>query len=130
MNPRLSSARLATAALLPVLLLTACSSSGSSSVKANGTVDGSSGVVTVKGGDDLKFAPNIVNAKVGVLKLTFTDSGQVPHNLAFDDASLGKTATINGGTSATLDVTFPKAGTYTFQCTIHPGMTGKVVVRG
>lgn len=54
--------------------------------------------------------------------------GNVPHNLTFDDASLGKTGTVDGGASEQLKVVFPKAGTYPFVCTFHSGMDGKVVV--
>lgn len=120
--------RLACTLVLPLLLVGACSSGGSTSVKDNGTVQASAGSATVKGGDNLKFAPNVVNAKVGALKLTFANGGQVPHNLVFDDSGLGKTKTVDGGAMETIDVTFDKAGTYIFQCTFHPGMTGKVVV--
>lgn len=122
------SRRLAPALLVPLLLVGACGSGGSSSVKANGTVDASGGAASVKGGDDLKFGPNVVQAKTGKLALTFVNSGQVPHNLVFDDAALGKTKTVDGGAKETIDVTFDKAGSYTFVCTFHPGMTGKVVV--
>ena len=122
--------RLAPALIVPLLLLSACGSGGSSdAVKVNGTVAAAGGAATVKGGDNLKFAPNVVDAKVGKLALTFANSGQVPHNLVFDDSALGKTDTVNGGDKQVLDVTFDKAGTYTFQCTFHPGMNGKVVVR-
>lgn len=121
------SRRLATVLLLPVLLA-GCGSSSASAVKANGTVNAAGGTASVKGDNTLKFSPNVVDAKVGPLKLTFVNSGQVPHNLVFDDAKLGKTGTVDGGAKQTIDVTFDKAGTYTFQCTFHPGMTGKVVV--
>ena len=121
-------ARLALVLVAPLLLLTACGGGGSTSVKENGTVAATGGAATVKGGDTLKFAPNVVDAKVGKLALTFVNGGQVPHNLVFDDTGLGKTATVDGGAKQTLDVTFDKAGSYTFMCTFHPGMTGKVVV--
>ena len=121
--------RLAPALLAPLLLLTACGGGGSTSVQDNGVVTASGGAATVKGGDNLKFSPNVVDAKAGKLTLTFVNSGQVPHNLVFDDSGLGKTGTVDGGAKETLDVTFDKAGTYTFQCTFHPGMNGKVVVR-
>ena len=121
--------------VLPLLAVTACGgggSGGSSSVNANGTVAavGSSTAQTaeVDGQDVLKFKPNVVTAKVGVLTLTMKNSGQVPHNLEFDDTSLGKLGMVAGGQSKQLKLSFARAGTYTFQCTIHPGMKGKVVV--
>ena len=119
--------------VLPLLAVTACAGGGrSSSVKENGTVAavGSPTAQTaeVDGQDVLKFKPNVVTAKVGALTLTMRNAGQVPHNLEFDDSSLGKLGLVTGGQSKALKLTFAKAGTYTFQCTIHPGMTGQVVV--
>lgn len=122
--------------VLPLLAATACAggggSGGTSTVKANGTVAAVGGptaqTAEVDGQDVLKFKPNVVTAKIGALTLTMKNAGQVPHNLEFDDGSLGKLGLVAGGQSKALKLTFTKAGTYTFQCTIHPGMTGKVVV--
>lgn len=119
--------------VLPLFAVTACAGGGgSSSVKPNGTVAAVGGptaqTAEVDGQDVLKFKPNVVTAKVGALTLTMRNAGRVPHNLEFDDSSLGKLGLVAGGQSKALQLTFTKAGTYTFQCTIHPGMTGQVVV--
>lgn len=121
--------------VLPLLAVTACGgggSGGTSSVTSNGTVAAAGSptaqTAQVDGQDVLKFKPNVVTAKVGALTLTMHNAGQVPHNLEFDDSSLGKLGLVSGGQSKQLKLTFAKAGTFTFQCTIHPGMTGKVIV--
>lgn len=122
--------RLALPAL--VLLLAAGCGGGSTSVKDNGTVtasgDAAAQTATVGMTDSLKFAPNVVRAKVGTVTLSVVNRGKVPHNLTFRDAAEGATPTVDGGTTAPLKVVFDKAGTYTFTCTFHSGMTGKVVV--
>jgi plastocyanin len=120
-------------ALFPLLALTACGGGGSSSdVSAGGTV-AAAGPATaqtaqVDGEDTLKFAPNVVTARTGTLDLTMKNAGGVSHNLVFDAKGLGMTGTVEGGRSQTLKLRFDKAGTYTFQCTFHEHMTGKVVV--
>ncbi len=118
------------------LLLSGCSSSSSSSEPAD---DSSSAGVTTEGAPDaqtatigmndkLRFAPTEIAAKVGTATFAVKNLGQIPHNLVFDDKELGKTGTIDGEESEPLTITFAKAGTFTFTCTFHPGMDGKVVV--
>ena len=124
------------AALGVLLLLTGCSggSAGSSDVKVTGTVTATGPAnqqtASLDMTDDLTFDPNVVDAKVGNLTLAVQNAGTVPHNLVFDNASLGKTDTVRGHATATLSVRLSKAGTYRFTCTFHSGMNGKVVVTG
>lgn len=83
---------------------------------------------TVAGTTALQFVPATVNAVPGTLELTLQIEGGVPHNLVFDDESVGADIdTISEG-SAAGSFTFPSAGTYDFVCTLHPGMDGEVVV--
>lgn len=125
------------AALAALLVLTGCSSSGKSgtsglTVTGTVTASGAPGAQTVRleMTDGLQFTPNVVQAKVGSLALTVENSGSIPHNLVFDDASLGKTDTVKGHATATLTVPLAKAGTFRFTCTFHSGMDGKIVVSG
>ena len=123
--------RAAVVAALPLLLLVACSGgsdepAGASSVTTTGAPDAQAATVDMT--DKLVFSPSTVNAKVGTVTLTVTNSGLVPHNLHFDDDALGKTGTVDGKKSEDLTVRFDKAGTFDFVCSFHPGMDGKVVV--
>ena len=117
-------------ALSVAVLLAGCSSS--SKAKDNGavTAEGATGAQTATVGmtDKLQFAPTTVNAKVGTVTLDVKNEGQTPHNLTFDDTALGRTKTVGGKETQALKVVFDKAGTYTFVCTFHSGMNGKVVV--
>lgn len=47
----------------------------------------------------------------------------VPHNVTFAKRHSRTQQT------GTYTLTFPRAGTFRYHCTIHPGMDGKVVVR-
>lgn len=122
-----------------LILLTAATLLAGCGGKSSTPDAGSSSVVTTDGAPDaqtatigqndkLKFSPAELAAKVGTVTFAVKNLGQIPHNLHFDDASLGKTETIDGGESKSLKVVFTKAGTFTFVCTFHSGMTGKVVV--
>ncbi len=99
---------------------------GGGSVTAQGAPDAQT--ATVVGNTQLKFVPDRVEAAQGTLALTLTIEGGVPHNLVFDDTSVGQALdTISEG-SATGTFVFPSGGTYQFVCTLHPGMEGEVVV--
>ena len=114
------------------LLVAGCGSKSSSDTGSSSvvTTEGSanSQTATIAMNDTLKFAPRELAAKVGTVTFAVKNLGQVPHNLHFDESDLGKTGTVDGGTSEPLKVVFTKAGTFTFQCTFHSGMTGKVIV--
>jgi plastocyanin len=124
------------AALAALLLLAGCGGGSSSGkdIKVTGTVTAAGGpdaqTATLDMTDELTFVPNVVDAKVGTLTLSVRNAGRVPHNLVFDDSSLGKTDTVKGHATATLTLKPTKAGTYRFVCTFHSGMDGKVVVTG
>lgn len=119
------------AALVLMALAVGCSGSGTAirvtgTVTATGPVTAQQAALAMK--DDLTFVPNVVRAKVGTLTLTIDNAGRIPHNLTFDKSSFGHTDTVSGRSTATLKVVFDKAGTFTFTCTFHSGMDGKVVV--
>lgn len=60
--------------------------------------------------------------------MTLGNSGEVPHNLVFDDKALPAIGTVLGGQELAETYTFTKPGTYDFVCTFHSGMDGSVVV--
>jgi plastocyanin len=133
-NPVKRTLALLTAAPVLAGLLAGCGG-GSDGAATDGAADsvtttGAPGAQTATIGmnDKLRFVPTTVEAKVGKVGLEVKNLGRVPHNLHFDEASLGKTRTIDGNAAETMSLTFAKAGTFTFECTFHSGMTGKVVV--
>lgn len=121
--------RVATLAVVS-LLVVGCGSGRKAKDTGSVSTTGAAGAqtVTVDATDGLSFVPNTLKAKVGTVTLSVDNTGQIPHNLEFDKSALGKTKTVDGKTMAALKVVFDQAGTFTFTCTFHPGMTGKVVV--
>jgi amicyanin len=83
------------------------------------------GSVTIK---EFAFGPATVTVKVGDT-VTWTNEDQDPHTVTSQDKSGPlRSATMNNGD--TYQYKFTKAGSYAYLCTIHPFMTGTVVVTG
>ena len=71
------------------------------------------------------FAWGSVTAKVGDV-VTWTNGDSAPHKLAFDDGTCTMDGNIAGGGSRSL--TFSKAGTFKFHCTLHGQMPGEITI--
>lgn len=74
---------------------------------------------------DFVFTPQTVSVKVGA-RVAWTNADAVPHTATERDRRWD-TGTLSGGQSASQ--TFISAGTYRYYCTLHPSMTGAVIVR-
>ncbi len=99
------------------------SASGSAAVAVTGPAGGApTADVGVSG---LTFvAPSVTVAVGGTVTWTF---GPVTHNVTFGTA--GAPTNISNTASTTASRTFPTAGTFAYQCTLHSGMTGSVIVQ-
>jgi len=80
--------------------------------------------VTIK---DFAFNPGNITVKVGT-KVTWTNEDSITHTVTADNPSADAPASDNIGKGESYSFTFNKAGTYTYHCTQHPYMKGKVVV--
>ena len=79
--------------------------------------------VTIK---NFAFGPASVTVKVGST-VTWTNGDHDVHTVTSQDSGVPlRSATINNG--ETYQHTFTKAGRYAYRCSIHPFMTGTVVV--
>ena len=76
----------------------------------------------------LAFTPSSLTINSGET-VTFA-FGAVAHNVTFDMPDAATPADIPGNNSNVMvDRALMTAGTYPYHCTIHPGMTGSIVVR-
>ena len=88
--------------------------------------------VSTDTGADLKFDPAELTVQAGAdVRVTFENRASVPHNLTFQTPINVATSTVVApGTSETVEFKAPAAGEYSFVCTLHPGMGGKLIVQG
>src|SRR5258708_34877931 len=105
---------------LPVLIAMLLSPA-SSSVTANAEPSAATAAVKI---DNFVFGPQTLTVPVGTT-VTWTNSDDIPHTSASTEECRHKVL----DTDEKFSYTFTKAGTYPYYCTIHPKMTGKVVVQ-
>jgi plastocyanin len=103
-----------------VAVLAACGSSSSSKpAQVQPPPPNLGATVTLK---NIVFNPTTVTIAAGQSVWWKWDDGSVPHNVTADAF---QSVTQEHGT---FSHTFPAPGTFQYRCTIHTGMTGKVVV--
>jgi plastocyanin len=77
--------------------------------------------VSIKG---FAFVPQIIKVAPGTT-ITWTNADEDPHTVVANDKSFHSAAM---DTDDKFTFTFTKPGTYAYFCSLHPHMTGKVVV--
>src|SRR6202795_2734575 len=75
--------------------------------------------------DNFVFGPQTITVPVGAT-VTWTNKDDIPHTSVSTDGVF-KSKVLD--TDEKFSYTFSKAGTYPYYCTIHPKMTGQIVVR-
>jgi len=75
--------------------------------------------------DNFTFAPGTITVAAGTT-VRWVNHDDIPHNVVSTDKSF-KSKVLD--TDESFTYTFTKAGTYDYFCSIHPKMTGKVVVQ-
>ena len=77
--------------------------------------------------DNFSFGPATLTVSVGTT-VTWTNHDDIPHTVvSTDDPKVFKSKVLD--TDEKFSFTFTKAGAYPYFCSIHPKMTGKVVVQ-
>ena len=111
-------AGLAAPGMIAMLLLTA----GSTSVTANDQPSAAPPAVKI---DNFSFGPQTVTVPVGAT-VTWTNRDDIPHTVVSTDGVFKSKVR---DTDEKFSYTFTKAGTYPYYCSVHPKMTGQVVVQ-
>ena len=75
---------------------------------------------------NFSFSPKTLTVPVGAT-VTWTNHDKVPHLVTTADNRFQKSPVLKAGQS--FSNTFATAGTYSYFCSIHPQMTGKIIVR-
>lgn len=111
-------AGLAMPGLIAIVLLFA----GSQRLSANDEPAATTAEVKI---DNFSFGPQTLTVPVGST-VTWTNRDDIPHTVvSTDDVFKSKVR----DTDEKFSYTFTKPGTYAYYCSIHPKMTGKVVVQ-
>lgn len=74
--------------------------------------------------DNFNFSPAALTVKAGT-QITWTNGDDIPHTVVSDGQAF-KSKVLGSGEKFTF--TAAKPGTYSYSCSIHPNMTGKLVV--
>lgn len=132
---RRAAAGVACAALVVVPALAACGS-GEPNQKAEDatptgvpSMDNGVQVFHVRGTTTDQFVPHVLMAHAGTVRIDFSvDSDSAPHDLVINGLASGSFPLVMAGKSASRSFTVTAGHTYPLTCTIHPGMTGSLVV--
>jgi plastocyanin len=108
--------------IAPIIIAVVLLSAGSPSATASN--DQSSATAEVKI-DNFSFGPQSINVSVGTT-VTWTNRDDIPHTVVSTDGVFNSKVR---DTDEKFSYTFTKAGTYPYFCSIHPKMTGQVVVQ-
>ena len=122
--------RLATIQMVATFLLLAGSQSlGASDQASTGQPTGQAtgqpaGKAEVKI-DNFSFGPETLTVSVGTTVI-WTNRDDIPHTVVSTEGVFKSKVR---DTDETFSYTFSKAGTYPYYCSVHPKMTGKIVVQ-
>ena len=108
--------------VMPVMIAMLLLFAGSPSVKANDQPSTANVAVKI---DNFVFGPQAITVPVGTT-VTWTNSDDIPHTAVSTDGVFKSKAM---DTDGKFSYTFAKAGTYSYYCSVHPKMTGQVVVK-
>jgi plastocyanin len=110
-------AGLATTVMIAMLLL-----AETPSVAANDQPSGASADVKI---DNVSFGPQTLTVSLGTT-VVWTNRDDIPHRVV---STNGVFKSKVRDTDEKFSYTFTKTGTYPYFCSVHPKMTGKVVVQ-
>jgi len=108
---------LATTVMIAMLLL-----AGTPSVAANDQPSEASADVKI---DNFSFGPQTLAVSVGTT-VVWTNRDDIPHTVVSTDGVFKSKVR---DTDEKFSYTFTKAGTYPYFCSVHPKMTGNIVVQ-
>jgi plastocyanin len=107
---------------MPVMIAIVLLLVGSPSIQANDQPSATNAAVKI---DNFVFGPQSITVPVGTT-VTWTNRDDIPHTAVSADGVF-KSKVMD--TDEKFSYTFTKVGTYPYYCSVHPKMTGKIVVQ-
>ena len=117
-------ALLVPAVLAAAIVLAGCGSGGEDSSGGGAAAAPVTGVTEVAAKDN-RFTPAAIQVPAGSTVTWRFEDGFIPHDVKADAFTSG-----DPQRKGTFAYTFDRPGTYSYRCTVHDGMTGRVVVTG
>jgi len=108
--------------VMPLMIAMLLLFAGSPSVTASDQPSGPNAEVKI---DNFSFAPETIKVSVGTT-VTWTNRDDIPHTVVSTDGVFKSKVR---DTDEQFSFTFTKSGTYSYFCSVHPKMTGTVVVQ-
>jgi amicyanin len=102
-----------------------CGAKSSAAVSLPATGEGAEAKAADVKIDNFKFGPEALTIAAGTT-VTWTNRDDIPHTVV---SSTGEFKSKVLDTDEKFSFTFAKAGTYEYFCSVHPKMTGKVIVQ-
>ena len=78
--------------------------------------------------ENFQFSPNTLTVPVGASVTWVNHDGDI-HSIAADDGDPQTFKSAGLDTDDKFSFTFTKPGTYAYHCSLHPHMTGKIIVQ-
>ena len=110
-----------------VSLLSICVAAAGLIVKAEGREEGAPASPTAHVKiDNFAFTPTQLTVAAGTT-VEWVNRDDIPHTVVSDDKTTFKSKALD--TDDKFSFTFTKPGTYSYFCSVHPKMTGKIIVQ-
>jgi plastocyanin len=107
---------------MPVVIALLLLFAGSASVTAKAQSPSANAEVKI---DNFSFGPETITVPLGTT-VTWTNRDDIPHTVVSTDGVFKSKVR---DTDEKFSYTFAKAGTYPYYCSLHPKMTGRIVVQ-
>ncbi len=108
--------------VMPLLIAALLLFAGAATVGANDQPSAANAEVKI---DNFSFGPDTLTVPVGTT-VTWTNRDDIPHTVVSTEGVFKSKVR---DTDEKFSYTFATAGTYPYYCSVHPKMTGKIVVQ-
>lgn len=108
--------------ILGIVAVSGCTSYNNSTGNTSNSSTNMPNMVTIQ---NFAFNPATTTVKAGT-KVTWTNEDSTTHHVVSDNGVFDSGALNNG---QSYSFTFNKTGSYPYHCSIHPSMTGNIVVQ-
>ena len=108
--------------VMPLLIAALLFFAGAATVCANDQSSAANAEVKI---DNFSFGPDTLTVPVGTT-VTWTNRDDIPHTVVSTEGVFKSKVR---DTDEKFSYTFATAGTYPYYCSVHPKMTGKIVVK-